>query len=337
MATPPILAHGLPLLDTIEAATVQPPPIPEVLPGLAPGEIGVLAAPGGTGKTWLELALATAVATGNPFVGDPAWPTWPGGAPVLLVFGEDTPNRIRHRIWTLCETLRADPAGAPVLAAWTTPRIHAVLLSGSHPVLAAHDALPTPLVGDIAQTAKGLGARLVVFDPLVKFHQADENDNVQMEGVLDVFIGLARAADAAILLLHHVGKAALAGDEAASGQQAPRGATAIVDAARWVATARRPSPREAKRLGIPADQRLRHLILSCPKVNSSATPSDLLLRHGPGGPLAPARARGTPRNRTRTTSPDDVPLVDLDGGVEPPAWITGDTLEEVDFDAQPVG
>ena len=48
-------------LDIRQALTTPPPPPDHVLPGLLAGTVGMLAGPGGIGKTMLELQLASAL------------------------------------------------------------------------------------------------------------------------------------------------------------------------------------------------------------------------------------------------------------------------------------
>ena len=65
-------------------------------PGFLPrGEVGILAAPGSSGKTWALIALALAVATGRPWLGYFTTNT-PGR--VAFLGAEETENEIRRRI-----------------------------------------------------------------------------------------------------------------------------------------------------------------------------------------------------------------------------------------------
>lgn len=58
--------------------------------------------------------------------------------------------------------------------------------------------------------------RLLLLDPLIRLHRADENSASEMSVILDGLRNLARASKAAILLVHHARKAA-AGGSAGSG------------------------------------------------------------------------------------------------------------------------
>lgn len=60
------------------------------------------------------------------------------------------------------------------------------------------------------------GARVVIIDPLVSFHDADENDNVAMRAALDRFNDLAQVTGTSIVIVHHTGKDATKGARGAS-------------------------------------------------------------------------------------------------------------------------
>ena len=78
--------------------------------------------------------------------------------------------------------------------------------------------------GDFFDTAVAMirrsQAEVVIVDPLVSFHDADENDNVAMRAALDRFSDLAQTANVSLVIVHHTGK------DAAKG---PRGASSIRD------------------------------------------------------------------------------------------------------------
>lgn len=69
---------------------------------------------------------------------------------------------------------------------------------------------------------------VVIIDPLISFHAADENNNVQMRTVLDKFAFHARTSKTAIIFVHHMGKPNFMRGEGGR-QQSYRGASAIKD------------------------------------------------------------------------------------------------------------
>jgi RecA-family ATPase len=79
---------------------------------------------------------------------------------------------------------------------------------------------------------KEVGATLTFFDPLVSFHNRNENDNVMMRNVLDCITYLNREADTASIVIHHFGKPS--NNQPTQLQYRMRGAMAIRD---WCDTA----------------------------------------------------------------------------------------------------
>jgi ribosomal protein L37AE/L43A len=79
---------------------------------------------------------------------------------------------------------------------------------------------------------------LVIFDPYCTFHNDNENDTSQMNGVMDLFFGILRKYNIAILLVHHVGKPQLL---ARRGAHNLRGSSAIPDRADATIVLSRPS------------------------------------------------------------------------------------------------
>ena len=63
----------------------------------------------------------------------------------------------------------------------------------------------------LAATVAQVAPRLLILDPLIRLHRADENSATDMAVVLDGLRGLARASECAILLVHHTRKAPAGG------------------------------------------------------------------------------------------------------------------------------
>jgi hypothetical protein len=78
----------------------------------------------------------------------------------------------------------------------------------------------------IRKRVKFAQAEVVVFDVLLNFHSADENDNGAMATVMQHFIALARELEIAVMLLHHHRKSSGQGDEGDAIDKS-RGASAI--------------------------------------------------------------------------------------------------------------
>lgn len=189
VATPPL---NLPdPLDTLAMLNTDPPPVDDVLPGLTAGAVGLLAGMGGIGKSWTFLGLAAAVAGGQtPFGADSGWDTDPStpGA-VLYIAAEDAADVLHRRLRAL--------GSIPWTARWirqVAQDITIVSLVGSSvPRLTLIDqpgrwdppAIRDDTVGAIVTAARQIQARLIILDPLRRFHRLDENDNAAMDLMIE--------------------------------------------------------------------------------------------------------------------------------------------------------
>jgi len=148
---------------------------------------------GGTpksGKTWLALELAVAVASGRPCLGQ--YPVRRRGH-VLLYAAEDSAEAIKHRT-------------AGIAAARGVENFDqlAVGLITEHSLRLDH----TEHQQRLAATLERLRPRLLVLDPLVRLHHADENSAGDISFLLDGLRQMQRRFSVAIVLVHHVRKAA---------------------------------------------------------------------------------------------------------------------------------
>lgn len=145
---------------------------------------------GGTpksGKTWLALEIAIAVASGRPCLGRYAVSN-PG--PVLLFAAEDKPPDVRIRGAGLAKARGID-----------FERLAVGLIN--QPVLRLdlaedRDALAT--------TVAQIQPRLLVLDPLVRLHRGDENSSAEVSALLGFLRALQREHHVAVLLVHHIRK-----------------------------------------------------------------------------------------------------------------------------------
>lgn len=140
-----------------------------------------------TGKSYLALDLCVALASATAFAGHFRALSQ---RPVVLLCAEDP---------------------APVLAA----RLAALARSRSRPL----DSLPIEVIvepgvrlpealGRMAATLARSRPGLLLLDPLIRLHRADENSASEMAVVLDGLRDLARAQNTSILVVHHARKAA---------------------------------------------------------------------------------------------------------------------------------
>ncbi len=304
-------------LDIRRALTAKPPELDHVLPGLLSGTVGMMAGPGGSGKTTLELQIAVALATGTLPLGGvlgavPGMPPKPSR--VVLVAAEEQQEVLTHKLHAIAGAiLRPAHDGGLGLE----PSAFLELLEQNLSLFAEAKSGSLSLLderGRVTRNARGLlravrGARLVILDPLRQFQDGDENNSGAMNHAVRLLRGLAAHSGAAVVFAHHTSRAANQmgfGDTAG----AARGSTALTDGVRWQLNLSYPSRDWGKAHGIVEGQRKDYLLVDIPKANYLPPQGTQLLRRAAGGVLewvpegcassspAPRRAQPvTPRGR----------------------------------------
>lgn len=225
------------------------------------GHLSLLVAPAGVGKSTHGIARAVVVATGRDLTGEPvhepvkAW----------IYNTEDDSDELKRRL------------GA-VLQHWSVPfseiRGRVALNSGAdRPLLFArtdrHDqVVRQPDVDACIAQLKEHDVGLFVVDPFVETHEVNENSNEQIKAVAGMLREIARAANCAVLLVHHTAKPPQGmSDGHAGNMNTARGASALVGVARVVQTLFSMSEADAEHLGVKADERHLYLRLDDAKAN----------------------------------------------------------------------
>lgn len=227
-------------IDILAAFENEPPILDFVWPGFLAGTVGALVAPGATGKSFWALEAAMSIAC-SVAGGD-----LPGLAPkhtgaVLYLAGEDPEPALIRRIHAIGKHLTAD-ARAAIAEGLTLEPIMGL----------GFDVMNAKQFERLVE--RGQGQRLIVLDTLSRIHQLDENSNGDMSKLIARLERLAASTGAAVLFLHHVSKGS-ARDGLADQQQAARGASALIDNARWCGYVARMTEEEAKRLSNCANSR----------------------------------------------------------------------------------
>jgi RecA-family ATPase len=159
--------------------------------------VGVIGGAPKCAKTWLGLDMALSVATGTACLGKYAVPE-PG--PVLIYLAEDALPVVRERVEGMARHRGLDLAGV---------EIH-VITAPTLRLDRDRDRMR------LLETAKRIGPRLLILDPLVRLHGIDENHAGEVAELLAYFRSLQRQLDLSVLLVHHTRKNAAGG--AAAGQ-----------------------------------------------------------------------------------------------------------------------
>jgi RecA-family ATPase len=301
------------------------------------GKVGILSAPGGTGKTMALAGLALAVATGRPWLeaggagdkgkrGGRGFPVTSPGR-VALLLGEEDADDILARLFYSARLMELRPDEVELAAR----RVIVGPLAGEDVSLVTED-------GEVSARAEALYARLeamsdendpwalILVDPLSRFGGIGaEADNALATRAIQALERLTRLPGRpAVLMAHHERKGG--GD----GAEAVRGASAIVDGARWVArlspvktkTGKRWATKKGDRCvsfevvktnyGPPLDEPrvlvldgLRHGALRVAFDGEGPTAEDL-----DDVPKAPPRASTTKTDKAKSDGPADVPVED---------------------------
>jgi len=137
-------------------------------------------------KSFFALDLAVSVASATPCAGHFRVPT---AAPVVLLSAEDPAAVVVERLEALARGREVDLQKLP---------LHVIV---EHPV-----RLPDDL-DRLRATLLSHRPALLLLDPLIRLHRADENSASEMSVILDGLRDLARSCHTAILLVHHSRKA----------------------------------------------------------------------------------------------------------------------------------
>jgi len=269
-------------IDVLAAFEHEPPVLDFIWPGFLAGTVGALVAPGATGKSFWALEAAMSIAcsvVGGDLLG--LAPSHSGS--VLYLAGEDPAPALVRRIHFIGKHLDSGARAAIAEGLTLEP-----IMGKGFDVMNARQFE--------ALTEHGQGHRLIVFDTLSRIHRMDENSNSDMSNLLSRLEQLAERTGASVLFLHHVSKGS-ARDGLADQQQAARGASALIDNARWCGYVAKMADDEAKRLSdrphdrLPIGQERRGYFVrfGVSKQNYDTTPVERWYQRQEGGVLLPVQ------------------------------------------------
>ncbi len=218
-------------IDMMAAFETEPPPLDFIWPGFVAGTVGALIAPGATGKSFWALEACMAVAAPDADLLDLKLAA---SGRVIYFAAEDPAPVLIRRLHAIGQHLSPEARVSVVNNLMLEPML------GKRPDL-SNDRHLSSIVDYCT------AARLVVIDTLSRFHACDENDNGAMAGIVARLASIADQTGAGVLYLHHTSKSAATqgqGDQ----QQAARGASALVDNARWCGYVAKMSKSEADNL-----------------------------------------------------------------------------------------
>jgi RecA/RadA recombinase len=224
--------------------------------------VSVTVAPGGLGKSTIITAEAVAMTTGQSFLGrhTDARKCW-------LWNLEDPIDEIYRKVYAIAqhyELTQADIADRLLINSGRDEPLILAQTIGGHNLL-------TPVADQLTEHIKANKIDCVIVDPFVSSHQLSENDNVAIDMVVKRWSQVASDSNCAIHLVHHVRK-----DNGMGGASVAdaRGASALVDAARFVRRLQRMTADEARNAGIDEDQFWRYTREGDSKNNLSPPSAD---------------------------------------------------------------
>jgi hypothetical protein len=190
----------------------------------ARGFISVTAAPGGLGKSSLELAEAISIGTGRDLLAIAPWER----TPVWYIGLEDPIDEYERRVAAIA--LHYDIPGNEIETALflDSGRDQNFIVATEGPT---GTKIAEPVVAAIIENIRRHQIGLVIVDPFVACHAVSENDNAKLEKVTRVWAHIANETGCAVELVHHFRKSSGNGEATAENV---RGASAIVSAARSV-------------------------------------------------------------------------------------------------------
>ncbi len=269
-------------IDVLTAFLKKPVERDYVLPSFPLGKVGILASAGGTGKSFYALQAAFQVAAGrccNFDLGGVKVKNEP--ARVLFISLEDEACDIESRLNAIWQYWKDDEERRSWLDDLSDV-VEIYGLAGLGAVLIDEDCRSTSYYDAIYNKSMSMpGLRLIIIDTLRRAHDCDENNNGSMSRVLRYFEILAKNTGAAVLLLHHENKGGFG--DADAGASAVRGASAIVDNARYVMRLQTMLPKDARERDIDDDMRRFWVRASLEKSNYGPPQASAWLRRSAGG------------------------------------------------------
>lgn len=226
------------------------PPRPWVVRDLLlRGQLTGIVAAGGGGKSSLALGVAVAVALGDPCgLGFEIEPDASG--PVIFVSTEEDEDEIFRRLYGFAEAHGIDRRRLANKIA---------IFNGRRFVVAARSPqtrqiAPTKMLAHLRDFARDCGSPLIIFDPLVELHDADENSNNELATVMSSMRAVCREINAAGLVLHHTRKIGSATDQAGN-SEIGRGGIAFVGNVRLSFTLLRATEEDGQAFGMSEEVR----------------------------------------------------------------------------------
>jgi AAA domain len=221
------------------------------------GFLSATIAPGGIGKTSLQLVEAVGMAIGRDLLkGTTAKPL-----KVWYWNLEDPEVEIERRIAAILLHYRIEPTKLDGQLFVNTEQPLVIATKIRDEIVVAE-----PVVDCLAVEMKQLEIDVLIIDPFVSSHRVPENDNGAIDTVAKTWFRLGRDCGCAIELAHHIRKPA-SGSTAEITVDDARGAGSLKDAGRSIRVLNSMSKEEAEKIGIKLEHRRRYFHVDDGKTN----------------------------------------------------------------------
>ena len=256
------------------------------------GRVTVLAGPGGQGKSLFGVHLMAHLACGLPFGLQHLPPDSPALRSLYVSYEDGTSQlqartrRVAHNIEQRDDKtygLLHDVAGQmrSNMQVYAADDDAAEWLLLTKPDRNGQPA-PTDRVDWLIGYLKKYRVRMLTLDPVVYTHQLNENDIADMSSYMQTLSRIAREANLAVVVLHHMSKTGGFGVLDTINQNSMRGASSIADNARSVFAGVMMPQEDCLAYGINPDERHNYFVLKHVKHNYSA-PLPLQVFHNVDG------------------------------------------------------
>jgi hypothetical protein len=253
------------------------------------GKVTVLAGPGGVSKSMLMLHLLAYGAMGQ------SWGGFKVQGPLrgIYVSYEDDKQELHKRVHGLAEAIKAQDGGLGDALYDVKGLLQKNLLLYAADDEALRWLLMTKpdMRGAPERTARvewlvgfvrHARMKVLVLDPVVYTHTLEENNSQEMSSYMQMLNYIAKAADCAVVVLHHMAKTAQWATLEEIHQGSIRGASAFADNSRSVGVMVGLPPKDAARYGMAPEQAREYAVFKHAKHNYSASMGVCLFeRKGP--------------------------------------------------------
>ena len=223
--------------------------------------LSVTVSPGGVSKSMFSMLSAVSVATGRDLTGERVHTR----GRVWIINNEDRRDELYRRLYGICLRHGVDYKSLVDQLYMTS----GYMVNKKFAVVDPDTGLVeiTRFGKRVIAEIKRLGIVYLILDPFVSMHVCNENDNVEIEQVVNVFKRIAAETRCTIELIHHTRKAGGNSEQHAGDAEAARGASALINAARSASTLSRMSGQTAEDLNIDPQEARRLVRFDDAKAN----------------------------------------------------------------------